>query len=195
MKKVILLIFGALFTIGISRAQVGINTQTPHASAALDVESFNNNKGVLLPRMTTSQKEAIANPATGLLVYDTNKQCLSQNVGTEAVPIWICLAQNQTRFFYMPSIAISAKLVGAVASPLDLYGEYKKQFGTPAAKSISAPAAIAYFPNAEDLHYYITYYDKDVLKINNVTNDAKVTYEILKVADYDSFLNVVFVVK
>ena len=195
MRKIILLIFCAFFTIGMIYAQVGINTRTPHVSAALDVVSSNNNKGVLLPRMTTSQKEAIAGPAAGLLVYDTSKQCLSQNVGTEGAPIWICLAQNQTRFFYMPSIAISAKVAGVVAVPLDLYGEYKKQFGTPAAKSLSAPAAIAYFPDAADLHYYITYYDKDVIKINNVANDGKVTYEILKVADYDSFMNVVFVVK
>ena len=37
--------------------------------------------------------------------------------------------------------------------------------------------------------------DSDVIKINSVSNDGKVSYEIIKVADYNSFMNVVFVVK
>ncbi len=41
-----------------------------HASAMLDVNSTT--KGMLTPRMTTVQRNAIANPAQGLLVYDTN---------------------------------------------------------------------------------------------------------------------------
>jgi hypothetical protein len=43
---------------------------TPVASAALDVVSTT--KGFLPPRMTTAQKNAIATPAAGLMVYDTN---------------------------------------------------------------------------------------------------------------------------
>ncbi len=42
----------------------------PHASAMLDVQATN--KGILIPRMTTAQRSAIATPATGLLVFDTN---------------------------------------------------------------------------------------------------------------------------
>ena len=193
MKIILLLIL--TFIVVPLRSQVGINTKTPHKSAALEITSPTNNQGVLLPRMNTISKAAINSPASGLLVYDTDKQCLSQNVGSGTNPIWICLAQNQTRFFYMPSVAISAKTLGVVATPLDLYNEYKKQFATPMAKSNSAPVAIPYFPVAADLHYYITYYDSDVIKINSVSNDGKVSYEIIKVADYNSFMNVVFVVK
>lgn len=40
------------------------------ASAMLDVSTTS--KGVLVPRMTTAQKRAIASPATGLLVYQTD---------------------------------------------------------------------------------------------------------------------------
>ncbi|HSK12035.1 MAG TPA: hypothetical protein VK907_02415 [Phnomibacter sp.] len=52
-------------------AQVSINDSktAPHASAMLDVSS--NNKGMLIPRMTTAQRTAIASPATGLMVFDT----------------------------------------------------------------------------------------------------------------------------
>jgi len=51
-------------------AQVGINTTTPEASAALDITSTSS--GLLIPKMTQAQKIAIASPATGLLVYQTN---------------------------------------------------------------------------------------------------------------------------
>lgn len=50
--------------------RVGVNTTTPDASAALDVSSTNS--GLLVPRMTTAQRTAIASPAIGLLVYDTD---------------------------------------------------------------------------------------------------------------------------
>jgi len=53
-----------------SYGQVGINTTTPEASAALDITSTSS--GLLIPKMTQAQKTAIASPATGLLIYQTN---------------------------------------------------------------------------------------------------------------------------
>ena len=50
-------------------AQVGIGTNSPEASSALDISSTE--KGLLIPRMTTAQRTAIANPANSLLVFDT----------------------------------------------------------------------------------------------------------------------------
>lgn len=70
MKKLFLLL-GFYFSILFTHAQsVGIGTNTPNASAQLDVTSTN--KGLLIPRMTTVQRTAIASPANGLMVYDTN---------------------------------------------------------------------------------------------------------------------------
>jgi hypothetical protein len=53
-----------------------INTTSVQASAILQADSTT--KGFLPPRMTTTQKNAIATPAAGLVVYDTtlNKLCL-----------------------------------------------------------------------------------------------------------------------
>jgi hypothetical protein len=48
---------------------VGIGTSSPNASAILDAQSTT--KGVRMPNMTTTQKNAIASPAAGLMVYDT----------------------------------------------------------------------------------------------------------------------------
>jgi len=54
---------------------VGIGTNSVNASARFQVDSTT--QGVLPPRMTTTQKVAIASPAAGLIVYDTtsNKLC------------------------------------------------------------------------------------------------------------------------
>lgn len=49
---------------------VGIGTTTPDNSALLDLIS--NSKGLLIPRMTKSQRTDIAKPAKGLMVFDTN---------------------------------------------------------------------------------------------------------------------------
>ena len=51
-------------------AQIGINNETPDASAVLDVTSTT--AGLLMPRMTNVQRDAIASPATGLMVYQTD---------------------------------------------------------------------------------------------------------------------------
>lgn len=48
---------------------VAIGTFAPHASAILDTQ--NTTKGVRMPNMTTTQKNAIASPAAGLIVFDT----------------------------------------------------------------------------------------------------------------------------
>lgn len=50
---------------------VGIGTTTPHSSALVDMNS--STKGILIPTMTAAQRRAIANPATGLLVFQTNE--------------------------------------------------------------------------------------------------------------------------
>lgn len=55
-----------------SKAQVGIGTETPDSSSILDVVS--SQKGVLMPRMTTSERTTISNPANGLTVFDTDEQ-------------------------------------------------------------------------------------------------------------------------
>jgi len=66
MKKVLLCaaFIAASFT---SIAQIGVGTTSPKASAALDIESTT--KGLLLPRLTAAQRDAIVSPVAGLAVY------------------------------------------------------------------------------------------------------------------------------
>jgi len=66
------IIFTAFIAINLTAfAQVGINTNTPEASAALDVTSTEG--GILIPRLTETQRDAIASPATGLMVFQTDQ--------------------------------------------------------------------------------------------------------------------------
>lgn len=60
----------------ILKGQVGIGTISPSNATALQVDSTI--QGFLPPRMTTSQKNAITSPPSGLIVYDTtlNKLCV-----------------------------------------------------------------------------------------------------------------------
>jgi len=52
-----------------SSGNLGIGTSSPSASAILDAQSTT--KGVRMPNMTTTQKNAISSPAAGLMVFDT----------------------------------------------------------------------------------------------------------------------------
>jgi hypothetical protein len=78
MKTLKNLTLSALIALGVSpvvfaQNNVGIGTNTPDPSAVLELSATD--KGMLVPRMTTAQRNAIVNPANSLLVYDTDVQC------------------------------------------------------------------------------------------------------------------------
>lgn len=190
MNKIILLILVLVFNA--ITAQVGINTTTPDASSALDISSTT--KGVLLPRIDNIAQ--VTNPATGLVIFDTNKKCISQNTGTPSEPNWTCLSPYIAKFFYMPSVVFDTLII-ASGQTKDLYSLYRNQFANvPSnARSTSAPASIPFFPNASDLHYYVTAYDTSVFRINSISDTGVLNYDVLSNATPASFINIVFVVK
>jgi hypothetical protein len=68
-------IITALLTTYLLEAQVSVSSDgsEPDSSAMLDVKSTS--KGVLIPRMTTAQRDAITNPAESLIIFNTTTQC------------------------------------------------------------------------------------------------------------------------
>jgi uncharacterized protein (TIGR02145 family) len=70
MKKIVDLLAVAVFPLAVAAQNIGIGTTTPSPSAVLELQA--SNKGVLIPRLTTAQLNAIAAPANGLLLYNTD---------------------------------------------------------------------------------------------------------------------------
>lgn len=76
-KQLILFLFLSTFCLS-GYAQVGINTETPDEKAILEIIS--SDKGILIPRMTEAQRDAIQ-PTTAnqqsLLIFNTDEDCFN----------------------------------------------------------------------------------------------------------------------
>lgn len=97
MKKIyLLLLSGTMFTL--ANAQVKISTPAdlattplPDNSAMLEIKT--NNKGILIPRMNTAERDLIATPAIGLLIFNTATDQFEYYAATP-VPGWVGIAKN-----------------------------------------------------------------------------------------------------
>jgi hypothetical protein len=68
--RTVVIVFGLACLMSAILAQsVGIGTSTPDPSARLDVSDTQ--RGILIPRLTTEERDAITNPAHSLLIYNT----------------------------------------------------------------------------------------------------------------------------
>jgi hypothetical protein len=78
--------FNYYFSFDHARKSVAISTDSgagaPQANASAVLDLTSTSKGFLPPRMTTTQKNAIATPATGLMVYDTTLNLMALYNGT-----------------------------------------------------------------------------------------------------------------
>lgn len=66
--------------------QVGIGTASPDTSAVLELNSMD--RGFLLPRLTSLERDNIYKPAEALIIYNTTSQELQINYGSTLVPLW-----------------------------------------------------------------------------------------------------------
>lgn len=110
--KLLISVLSILFAFSI-QAQVGIGTETPNASSLLDLSSTS--KGLLVPRMTEAQRNAISNPPVGLLVYQTNGQAFYYKDHFW----WKILASNDNKSF----------MVGSIKGGIPNYGSQNLFFG------------------------------------------------------------------
>lgn len=92
--KTAALIFLALlpFSLSAQGVRIGPNPAPADSSAGLDVDFTD--RGLLPPRMTTQQRNAIVNPAAGLLVYNTSTQCLELHLPQGGWQAVLCDCQN-----------------------------------------------------------------------------------------------------
>ncbi len=91
MKKIPLALLLCLVNYCQIFSQVGIGTTTPDPSSILEINS--QTQGLLLPRMTLTERNAIAAPAEGLFIYNLDSKCFQYYKGTA----WSgCLGESPT---------------------------------------------------------------------------------------------------
>ena len=116
MKKICYLFIALTFiTISTVNAQGGVAINVagalPDSSAVLDVSSFT--KGQLMPRMSTVQRDAIARPATGLFIFNTDCDVVNYNAGTPASPNWATMSASNV---LTAGVSITASPAGAICA-------------------------------------------------------------------------------
>lgn len=70
-----------------SSGNIGVGTGTPDASALLDLDAAGSNRGLLIPRLTTAQRNAIVNPALSLFIFNTTTNCFEAWMGSAWYPV------------------------------------------------------------------------------------------------------------
>ncbi len=96
---------------------VGIGTANPDTSAALEISSTT--AGLLYPRLTQAQRNAIAIPASGLTIYNTTTNCLELYAAGGWMPI-------------------SCACTAAPATPLGISGSFVVCPGVPVTYGVAA---------------------------------------------------------
>lgn len=163
MSKKCILFFLILLSLKLSSQSVGIGEDVfiPHSSSILEIRS--QERGILIPRMTTSERDAISNPAEGLLIYNTTSNRLNYWNGSawvEVLGLQLSAAQNNT------SGVSSGVFIGAtISSPhpsaiLEIYGTHGglllPGMTTAQRDAIMAPAngLLIYNLDTKRLNYY-----------------------------------------
>lgn len=126
MKKTLTLFFAAALTANCVHAQntfpvtgsAGIGTAAPNASSLLEMVSTS--KGLLIPRMTVAQRNAIISPATGLMIFQTNNTPGFYYYSGTAWNAVSSKSANQTLSNLTAPTAINQSLVPAADNVVDI---------------------------------------------------------------------------
>jgi len=187
----------------------GTSADKPDLGAALELRSAELG---FLPTRVELIKLSLPNPLPehekGMLVYnirvskeDTLQAGFYYNTGARWIRLSVAPSFSNS-WFYMPSIVFDTSVITPTGETkeVDLYGEFKKQLSDDTNTNVVASAgapniALATVPASTDLNYYVTAYDTTVFKIDGISADGKMTYEILNNASDSTYINIVFVEK
>ena len=97
-----------------SYTQVGIGTEMPESSSILDLHS--ENKGFLMPRLTTDQRDLIVEPAKGLMIFNTTINDGQLNIGMPNSPIWVGIHETIEPINYSISLGDTIHTVSTTKS-------------------------------------------------------------------------------
>jgi len=208
----------AFFVLGVSKnanSQVTIGEiATPNTT--LDVRGQAENTtiadGILTPKLTGDQlaaKIAYGEAQNGALVYVTSAASPENQIG-ETVNVkapgyyyyfydsdsgvWIALAKEKPEWFYMPPSLINVEV--GIEKTIDLYSEYSESITTGSIKSGGADfSTICLTDSRSDYDYYVVGYDENIFDNISISPAGVMTYDIVKEATDESYINIVFVRK
>lgn len=161
MKKIFLILLIA-FTFSKSFSQnVGIGTTTPNPKAILDVKATD--KGILFPRLTTAQRDAIATPPNGLHIFNTDDGCLNYYDSVHFV--WSCYCRAcETQI-----ITISASISG-----VDFYNAYAKNMISKSYAIVILPGVIISAATSCYIHSALSFEEMPFNADITITNYGKI---------------------
>ena len=105
-------------------AQTGIGTKKPDESSALDI--FSTEKGLLIPRMTTDERDLIKNPANALIIFNSTLMVIQVNIGTKLNPNWVLVGGKGEVIQTLNNLTSGSILVGNssnIAKEVQISGE------------------------------------------------------------------------
>ena len=105
----ITLLFTGVFCAKVNAQQTGVGIGTINVDSSSVLHLHSTDKGLLTPRMTTIQRTAISNPATGLLVFDTDTESFWFYDGSawDALVSQTTDSDQQTLVFNNPNLSLS----------------------------------------------------------------------------------------
>lgn len=185
------ILFISILSTSFLYAQVGIGTDTIESSAFVEIKS--SDKGVVVPQLTNNQRSSIANPANGLLVYNTELGCMeSYNTADGTWFNYCCAAKvaanfpgTLTKFLYVDASEASSVVdfsgtsaaetgfnSSNVEQLLDLSGNNRhlKTTNTNLIEYISIPQS--------------TYYS-EIYVASNASSNGGLEYELTGVENFD----------
>jgi len=114
LKCRIFLLFVLFFSVNTIKSQgvsIGETLTEPHNTAILDLQS--GERGFLLPRMTTAERNAIENPAVGLQIYNLSSNCINYFTGITWAELcgFIC-GKSDVLFMYGGVIVMYGTVIG-----------------------------------------------------------------------------------
>jgi hypothetical protein len=168
-----LLLLSVIFMVVKTQAQnVGIGTPNPNASALLDISS--NNKGLLMPRMTSAQRNAIIAPAKGLMAFDSSQNSFWYYTGAA----WKEIAGNN---YNSDNALIVGQQTGTIAS----HNLTVNSFSTDSSGYLyDSGGPLGNYGNNENFVYAIFPISYQLATdINVLSNNLESTYDSLIISD------------
>ncbi len=174
-----------------STGNAGIGTTSPLASAALEMKSTS--KGLLIPRMTKAQRDAVlvSTTAKGLLIYQTNSTPGFYYYNGSAWKAVSSLSGANTSLSNLTATSVNQSLIPSSNNAVDIGSSVKSWrnaylAGTLTAMSVTATStAPAAAISGTGLHWGVYGFSQDSVGVVGASNGTINSYGVIGTSPYN----------